>query len=112
MRPKQWKRGGGQQSVSEGVRDMRSPMKRELFTRLLDCCQLPFQIGINQGRMYILMREHSCLWISSATACKLKIRNVVRAYYAIKDIQDVLWYRMCLVQEFVVMYECILIAAY
>jgi hypothetical protein len=35
VRPKQWKRGGGQQRVSVGVRCMRSPMKRELFVRLL-----------------------------------------------------------------------------
>jgi hypothetical protein len=35
VRPKQWNRGGGQQRVSEGVSFMRSPMKRELFMRLL-----------------------------------------------------------------------------
>lgn len=33
--PKQWKSGGGQQRISKEVRSMRSPMKRELFTRLL-----------------------------------------------------------------------------
>jgi hypothetical protein len=35
VRPKQWKRGGGQQRVSSGVRFIRSPMKEELFIRLL-----------------------------------------------------------------------------
>ena len=34
-RPKQWKRGGGQQRISEGVKSMRSPIARELFIRLL-----------------------------------------------------------------------------
>ena len=33
--PKQWKSGGGQQRMSKDVRFMRSPIKRELFTRLL-----------------------------------------------------------------------------
>lgn len=37
VRPKQWKRGGGQQRVSEGLSCMRSPMKRELLMRLLWC---------------------------------------------------------------------------
>lgn len=39
-RPKQWKRGGGQQRISEGVKDIRSPMERELLIRLLEVCQL------------------------------------------------------------------------
>lgn len=34
-RPKQWKSGGGQQRMSKGLKSMRSPMKRELLTRLL-----------------------------------------------------------------------------
>ena len=34
-RPKQWKRGGGQQRMSDEVKDMRSPIERALFMRLL-----------------------------------------------------------------------------
>ena len=34
-RPKQWKRGGGQQRASAEVKDMRWPMKRALLIRLL-----------------------------------------------------------------------------
>ena len=33
-RPKQWNKGGGQHSVSRGVRDRRSPTKRALLRRL------------------------------------------------------------------------------
>lgn len=35
-RPKQWKRGGGQQRMSVGVKDMRSPIERALLMRLLE----------------------------------------------------------------------------
>lgn len=35
-RPKQWNRGGGQQRMSLWVRARRSPMKRALFTTLLN----------------------------------------------------------------------------
>src|SRR5271169_1956339 len=34
-RPKQWKRGGGIQILSEGVRDMLSPMNKPLLMMLL-----------------------------------------------------------------------------
>ena len=35
-RPKQWNKGGAQQRISFDVKFMRSPMNRELFTRLLE----------------------------------------------------------------------------
>lgn len=34
-RPKQWKRGGGQQRMSEGAKDILVPMKRALLIKLL-----------------------------------------------------------------------------
>lgn len=34
--PKQWNRGGGQHRISKEVRSIRSPIKRELLTRLLE----------------------------------------------------------------------------
>lgn len=37
--PKQWKRGGGQQRISDEVNDMRLPMDRALLIRLLNVCQ-------------------------------------------------------------------------
>jgi hypothetical protein len=90
--------------VSEGERDMRSPMKRELLTRLLYLDQLIRHWGwVGYG----LMCEHRGFGITCTAACELEIGDVVGTYYPVEDVENVFWYALCLLYEFFVTNEAI-----
>lgn len=107
MRPKQWKRGGGQQRVSSGVRFIRSPMKEELFIRLLGYVSLLEQACTFRimGFGGLLVCEHRCFRVSGAPTCELQVCDVERTYYAIEDVEEVVRYCERLVHDEVVSVE-------
>ena len=58
------------------------------------------------------MCQHGSLWIPSATAGELQIRHVVRAYYAVEDVQEMVWNGFSSADEFIVMDEPFMLAPY
>lgn len=57
--------------------------------------------------IYLLMCEHGSFGVPCAAAGELKIRDVVGTYYAVEDVEYMLWYAFCLLDEFFVANEAI-----
>lgn len=58
------------------------------------------------------MGEHCGFGVAGAAAGELEVCNVVWTYYPVKDVKNVLGYRLCFVDEFVVMDEVLVFASY
>ena len=58
------------------------------------------------------MRQHSRLGVSCATTCELEICDVIRAYYAIEDVEDMVWYAFGFLDELVVLDEVAVFSTY
>lgn len=56
------------------------------------------------------MCQHSSLWVACATTCELQIGNVMWAYDAIEYLQDMLGYALCLLYQFVIFDEAIVVS--
>jgi hypothetical protein len=59
-----------------------------------------------------LVCEHGGFWLSRAAAGELQIRNIVRADDSVEDVKDVLWYRISIDNELVVMDEAFTFPSY
>jgi hypothetical protein len=64
-RPKQWKSGGGQQRISDDVKDIRSAIELALLMRLLKGMSVPaLLIYVFSKIEDVLVREHCCLGVT------------------------------------------------
>lgn len=58
------------------------------------------------------MCQHGCLGVSRAATRELEVGHIVRTNDAVEDLQDMLWYALCLQDEFIVLDEAVVIASY
>lgn len=88
--PKQWNNGGGQHRMSNEVRFIRSPMKRELLTRLLlevSSCYYRHHTEVYSS----LVCQHGGFGIARRTAGELQIAHIPRMQTVLAILQKVTW---------------------
>lgn len=86
--PKQWNSGGGQHKMSNEVRFIRSPMKRELLTRLLlevSSCHYCYNTEIYNS----LVCQHGGFGLARRTAGELQIAHIPRMQTVLTILQNV-----------------------
>lgn len=57
------------------------------------------------------MCQHGSFGAACTTTCELKIGDVMRTDYAVVDLQDMPWYTLSLLKQFVILDEAVIIAA-
>jgi hypothetical protein len=85
-RPKQWKSGGGQQTMSFSVRAIRSPMNMPLFIMLLVLGQASDQCRPESS---LPMRQLSCFRTSRCAARELQVADIQMTHTTLHILQCV-----------------------
>ena len=58
------------------------------------------------------MCQHGCFWVTGAATGELKVCNIIWAYYAVEDVEDMIWDGLRVLSEVVILCEIRVLTSY